>query len=872
MLTIGIIGTGSIAREHAHAISTITGSARLVAASDVVGEKLQEFCASFQVPRRYRDPEDLISDPEIDLVTIATPPAAHEALAVAALDSGKYVFCEKPLANTLASAVRIVEAEGRHPGRLTVGHQLRYEASCRRLLWLCRNGWIGEIQSALIERHSLIPHSDYGKNGWWGSWKVAGGGVLMTQMIHELDLLTLAMGRPLSISAEMDTRYTGIEAEDYVEATFRFAGGSEARCVASVNSGHLSGRFEVKGSRGTVGLPWYFVTKDPSGVSEAITELDRALPDTRPQSSSFISRGSRLFARRFGVKANSVLTPRARLYEEIAQNIRNGTPLPIPPSEALGPLELCLAAYESALTGEEITLPLSSTSTIYCGVSKEDYDGRRCSRTTTERGVIGTASNSAALELHQKGSSRSVRQLVFGIARRALDLVSVEPALIKSIVRKPPPVHGGPRVRRWPWPRRRHFDKREREAVLQVLDREIRSGGAVVYGGIEEKGYCEAFARYLGGGYARSVNSGTNALYVALRALGVEPGSEVVVPPMTDPGGMMPVALLGCIPIPADTDRGSLNTSAEQIKKVLTDRTSAIVVAHISGQPVDADPILELASGYGIPVVEDCAQAHGAIYKGRMVGSLGAISAFSTMYAKHHATGAQGGVVFTKDALLFERAKQIADRGKPYGARGTHGNVMASLNFNQDEISMAIGRVQLEKLPGAVTARRTFAAWVEAGLREVDGVSLIGDPNGCSGSYLFLMIRFDTSKLGCDCQGFAKALLDEGINDVYAGYPAFPTDQPWYRDAVVFGKSGLPWSALPGQPEPRHFELPNARQANREIIRVDIHESLGAREARDLVAAIKKIVRFYSLLYTEPARQAVDRVGPSRPPVDLTPK
>src|SRR5260370_10702966 len=179
---------------------------------------------------------------------------------------------------------------------------------------------------------------------------------------------------------------------------------------------------------------------------------------------------------------------------------------------------------------------------------------------------------------------------------------------------------------------------------------------------------------------------------------------------MTDPGGMMPVAVLGCIPITADADRCSLNTSAEQIKKVLTDRTSAIVVAHISGRPVDMAPILELASKHRIPVVEDCAQAHGALYQGRMVGSLGAISAFSTMYAKHHATGAQGGVVFTKDINLFERAKQIADRGKPYGARGTQGNLMASLNFNQDEISMAIGRVQLKKLPGAVAARRAFAS------------------------------------------------------------------------------------------------------------------------------------------------------------------
>jgi dTDP-4-amino-4,6-dideoxygalactose transaminase len=441
----------------------------------------------------------------------------------------------------------------------------------------------------------------------------------------------------------------------------------------------------------------------------------------------------------------------------------------------------------------------------------------------------------------------SAKRFAFSIVRRAFSIANIEPAMVKALLRTPPPVHGGPRARRLPWPRRRHFDKREKRAVMQLLDREIRNGGAVIYGGPETKAYCQAFADYLGGGYAAAVNSGTNAIYVALRALDLEPGSDVVVPAITDPGGTMPVAMLGCIPIPADSDPGSLNISAEQIKKVLTDRTSAIMVAHISGRPVDMDPILELASERRIPVVEDCAQAHGALYKGRMTGSLGTISAFSTMFGKQHCSGAQGGVVFTKDTLLFARARQIADRGKPYGALGNPANLVASLNLNQDEISMAIGRVQLEKLPAAIRARRTFVSLVETGLNEVDGVSLVGDPPDCSGSYWFLMIRLETSKLVCDSQEFAAALLEEGIDGVYAGYPFFPTDQPWHRDAVVFGKSGLPWSALTGHPRPQHFELPNAHQATREIVRVDVHESLREAEARDLVTAVKKLARYYEV-------------------------
>lgn len=455
------------------------------------------------------------------------------------------------------------------------------------------------------------------------------------------------------------------------------------------------------------------------------------------------------------------------------------------------------------------------------------------------------------------GALNSVRGVAVGVARQVLSMANIEPALVKALLRKPQPIHGGPRVRRWPWPRRRHFDQRERRVVIRVMDREIRRGGAIVYDGVEEHAYCEAFAKYLGGGYAKAVNSGTNALYVALRALDLEPGSEVIVPAITDPGGTMPVAMINCVPVPADSDPGCLNTSVDQIKLVLTDRTSAIVVAHIAGHPVDMDPILQLVFDRRLPVVEDCAQAHGSLYKGRMVGSLGTISAFSTMFGKQHSTGAQGGVVFTKDTLLFARARQIADRGKPYGALGNPANVVASLNFSQDEISMAIGRVQLQKLPRAIEARRTFVSLVNAGLQGTDGVSLIGDPPDCMSSYWFLMLRLDTERICCNSEEFASALVEEGIGGVYTGYPFYPTEQPWYRDAVVFGKSGLPWSALAGQPKPRYFELPNAHQANRSIVRVDVHESLGAREANDLVTAIKKIVRFYSVHYSEPVSQAV---------------
>ena len=129
MIRVGIIGTGLVAIEHAQAMALVRDTISLVAAADIDSARLDGFCASFHIPRRYPAANELIDDPEVDLVVITTPPVAHEELVVAALENGKHVFCEKPLAHSLVSAVRIAQIEALHPGRLAVSHQLRYEAS-----------------------------------------------------------------------------------------------------------------------------------------------------------------------------------------------------------------------------------------------------------------------------------------------------------------------------------------------------------------------------------------------------------------------------------------------------------------------------------------------------------------------------------------------------------------------------------------------------------------------------------------------------------------------------------------------------------------------------------------------------------------------
>jgi predicted dehydrogenase len=380
MIRIGIVGTGIVAHEHAKSIAQLHGIAALVAAADVAPERLRAFCDAFSVPCAYADASALIASPNVDLVAITTPPSAHEDVALAALTAGKHVLCEKPLAHSMASAKAIADAEKRYPGRVAVGYQLRYQPQYRRLAWLARNGWLGTIESVLIERHSQMPPADPGKAGWWGSWQISGGGVLITQMIHELDLLVCAAGMPKSVSARMDTRYTQIESEDHAELTMRLASGGSARCIASVNSPRRGGGVSIKATHAEVSLPWQFNARNPEDVARALAALNRALPETWGPSSSLAARGARFAKRRLGMRAPAELSPHALFYRDIAMAMAAGKPLPIPPAEAMKSLELVAAAYESALSGKEVELPLGASAKAAQGVTVADWIVRRCPR------------------------------------------------------------------------------------------------------------------------------------------------------------------------------------------------------------------------------------------------------------------------------------------------------------------------------------------------------------------------------------------------------------------------------------------------------------------------------------------------------------
>ena len=409
-------------------------------------------------------------------------------------------------------------------------------------------------------------------------------------------------------------------------------------------------------------------------------------------------------------------------------------------------------------------------------------------------------------------------------------------------------INGGTPVRNTPWPGRGLIGAEEKAAVDAYLDAVIAGPGFISYGGAEEEAYCQEFAATLGGGYADAVNSGTTAVYVALKALELPAFSEVVVSAVTDPGGMMPIALLNLIPMVADSAPGQYNTGPEQVEALITPRTSAIVVAHIGGEPADMAGVMAVAERHGLPVVEDCAQAHGAGLNGRPLGTWGTVAAFSTMWGKHHSTGGQGGVVYTQDEELYWRVRRAADRGKPFNLEAAGGNRVATLNFNLTELAAVVGRAQLTKLPGIVERRRKVAgALIEA----LQGCEVLAPPEvlpGAEPSWWWLRTRFRPERASCDKPTFCTALAAEGlpINPDYRG--ALPHRMAWFTQRKVFGDSGYPWASpeYAGERD-REFACPSAEETMETTFNLHMHEGWGDGEVRDALEIVSKVEEAYQV-------------------------
>lgn len=317
-----------------------------------------------------------------------------------------------------------------------------------------------------------------------------------------------------------------------------------------------------------------------------------------------------------------------------------------------------------------------------------------------------------------------------------------------------------------PWP---SFTNEEADAVQRVL----LSNKVNYWTGNECRDFEREFAEWTDTRYAVALANGTLALDVALKGLGIGAGDEVVVTPRTFIASASCVVNAGATPVFADVDAESGNLSAETIARVLTSRTKAVIVVHLAGWPCDMDPIMALAARHGFKVIEDCAQAHGARYKGRSVGSIGHVGAWSFCQDKIMTTGGEGGMVTTNDEGLWRTMWAYKDHGKsfeavyerqhPPGFRWLHESF--GTNWRMLEMQAVIGRIQLRRMADWTARRTAHAAAILDAARSFDAVRVPALPSDSVHAYYkcYVHVRSDRLAPGWTRDTIVQAIVDAGV-------------------------------------------------------------------------------------------------------------
>ncbi len=337
-------------------------------------------------------------------------------------------------------------------------------------------------------------------------------------------------------------------------------------------------------------------------------------------------------------------------------------------------------------------------------------------------------------------------------------------------------INGGEKTRTEGWPKWPPDDPGFLENLKAVLD----SGVWGVNGEWTLKAI-EMMCDFHDANHGVAVTSGTTALEVALRACGVKVGDEVIVPPYTFVATASSVVAIGGIPVFVDIDPETFNIDPDAIEDAITDRTAAIIAVHIGGSPADMEPIMQVARKHGLKVVEDCAQAHGAIYRGRRVGAIGDAGAFSFQSSKN-VTAGEGGMILTNDPDLYSKCWSLHNIGRvPEG--GWYDHRVMGFNYRMTQFQGALICRGMELLPEHFELRARNGDYLRQRLEEVEGVELqkLTHPDNVSAFHLYIF-RYDPEAFdGLSRDRFLQALGAEGI-------PAARGYNPLYREGMFADK------------------------------------------------------------------------------------
>lgn len=378
------------------------------------------------------------------------------------------------------------------------------------------------------------------------------------------------------------------------------------------------------------------------------------------------------------------------------------------------------------------------------------------------------------------------------------------------------------------------FDERDEQAVTTV----IRSGnwGGYPYPGPRTQEFIRRFEEMQGGGYGVAVVNGTVTMEVALRACDIGWGDEVIVPAYTFQATAAAPMAAGAIPVIVDVDPETYCIDPKAVEAAITPRTRAIIPVHLGAQMADMDAIMEIAERYNLIVIEDCAHAHGAKWRGRGAGTIGHFGSFSLQSSKTVTTG-EGGILLCRTQELATKAASIIDCGRPHDANEEQFNMGA--NYRMSELHAALATVGLERFPEQAKEREAMAAYMDEALSEIPGVRLLKrDERHTTRSFYRYIFAIQPEVFGVNHKVVCAALDAEGI-PCWSGYEAmhhYELFQP------KLSKLPVP-SAFPERFAFEAMDLPEAERACQEEA-VWLDESIfraGTKGVDDTVNALRKI-------------------------------
>lgn len=334
----------------------------------------------------------------------------------------------------------------------------------------------------------------------------------------------------------------------------------------------------------------------------------------------------------------------------------------------------------------------------------------------------------------------------------------------------------------------RTFGAEELELLAEVL----KSGTLTTTKGKFGKTLEKKFAEKMNAKHAYACTSGTAAIHCAIAAINPNPGDEIVTTAITDMGALSPIVYQGAVPVFCDVDPVTCNVTAETIEKVLSERTKAIIVTHLFGNPCEMEPIMELARARKIPVIEDTAQAFLAEENGKFAGTIGDIGCYSLQQGKHITTG-EGGMVVTNDDALARRMFLFINKAWGYGDTNPDHYFLA-LNYRVSELQAAVAVAQMDKLDFSVNSRAETANKLTEMLEGIDGVETPYVAANAKHVYWKYCLRVDDTRIEGGAVGMAKLLKEKNIFSAprYIVKPAFMCEV--FREQNTFGDSHFPFN------------------------------------------------------------------------------